>query len=189
MASVRVAVRVRPLNEREKQLSSKCVAEVKADSITIHKPISISNQGEEPNTFSFDFIYNSTDPHSSSFASQEMIFNDLGSDVIKAAFGGYNNCIFAYGQTGSGKSYTMMGHQEEKGLIPRICKSLFEQISGKSKRTESFHMEVSFLEIYNEQVQDLLQHNSTSIEENQLKVREHPVKGPYVQSKTTLYVM
>uniref|UniRef100_A0A8C6SEU0 Kinesin motor domain-containing protein n=1 Tax=Neogobius melanostomus TaxID=47308 RepID=A0A8C6SEU0_9GOBI len=78
----------------------------------------------------------------------------------------------------------MMGHEGDKGLIPRICDGLFEQISEKSKNTVSFHTEVSFMEIYNERVQDLLQKNTTSTDKTQLKVREHPKEGPYVQNLT-----
>ncbi|KAK7901438.1 hypothetical protein WMY93_018207 [Mugilogobius chulae] len=184
MASVRVAVRVRPLDEREKNVSSKVIVEVKADTITIYKPVSLSNRGEEPKIFSFDFSFDSTDPNSSSFASQEKIYKELGSSVIKAAFEGFNSCIFAYGQTGSGKSYTMMGQKGDKGLIPRICEGLFQQIAENSKSAESFHMEVSFLEIYNERVHDLLQMKSAPTDKNCLKVREHPKEGPYVQNLT-----
>ncbi|XP_072293294.1 uncharacterized protein kif16bb [Eucyclogobius newberryi] len=183
MASVRVAVRVRPLDEREKKVSSN-VVEVKADTITIYKPIVLSNRGEEPKTFSFGLSYDSTDPNSPSFASQEKIYKDLGTGVIKAAFEGFNTCIFAYGQTGSGKSYTMMGHKGDKGLIPRICEGLFQQMAEKSKSAVSFHAEVSFLEIYNEHVHDLLQTSSAPADKGRLKVREHPKEGPYVQNLT-----
>ncbi|PWA16201.1 hypothetical protein CCH79_00020119 [Gambusia affinis] len=64
---------------------------------------------ERIRTFTYDFSYDSTDGRSRAFVSQETVFGDLGSDVLKAAFEGYNACVFAYGQTGSGKSYTMMG--------------------------------------------------------------------------------
>lgn len=72
---------------------------------------------------------------------------------------GYNTCIFAYGQTGSGKSYTMMGsesNQQEKGLIPRLCEHLFDKISSSANEDHLFKIEVSYIEIYNEKVRDLL---------------------------------
>ncbi|XP_055018395.1 uncharacterized protein kif16bb [Boleophthalmus pectinirostris] len=188
MTSVRVAVRVRPLDEREKNVSSKVVVELKANNITIYKPICLSNRGEKPKAFSFDFSFDSTDPNSSSFASQEKIYKNLGTGVIKAAFEGFNTCIFAYGQTGSGKSYTMMGQKGDKGLIPRICEGLFQQIAEKSKSAVSFHTEVSFLEIYNERVQDLLQKSLVPTDKACLKVREHPKEGPYVQNLTRYLV-
>lgn len=58
-----------------------------------------------------------------SFASQDLVYNDIGKEMLQHAFEGYNVCIFAYGQTGAGKSYTMMGRQEEgqEGIIPMVC--------------------------------------------------------------------
>ncbi|XP_029377635.1 uncharacterized protein kif16bb [Echeneis naucrates] len=133
-------------------------------------------------SFHFDFSFDSTDRRSPTFASQEKIFQVLGSDVLKAAFDGFNACIFAYGQTGSGKSYTMMGHAEDKGLIPRICEGLFLEISQRSKSDAvSIRTEASYLEIYNERVQDLLKKRTTPTD-GCLKVREHPRDGPYVEN-------
>ncbi|XP_018522543.1 LOW QUALITY PROTEIN: uncharacterized protein kif16bb [Lates calcarifer] len=185
MASVRVAVRVRPLNKREKQLSSKVIIHVNESTTSIHKPSPVRGDGlkDKGKTFSFDFSYDSTDRASPTFASQERIFHDLGSDVLKAAFEGFNACVFAYGQTGSGKSYTMMGHTEDKGLIPRICEGLFWEISHRSKSDAvSFRTEVSYLEIYNERVRDLLNKRTTPTEGGCLRVREHPRDGPYVEN-------
>ncbi|KAI0237575.1 Kinesin-like protein KIF16B [Lamellibrachia satsuma] len=118
------------------------------------------------------------------------IFQDLGTDALQAAFDGYNACIFAYGQTGTGKTHTMMGHPGEIGLIPRICEGLFsrmeevaeEEEEKEEEETVSFKLSVSYLEIYNERVRDLL-HPSlpTGGSRYSLKVREHPKDGPYVQ--------
>uniref|UniRef100_A0A4W5R589 Kinesin family member 16B n=1 Tax=Hucho hucho TaxID=62062 RepID=A0A4W5R589_9TELE len=108
------------------------------------------------------------------------VFKELGSDVLKAAFQGYNACISAYGQTASGKSYTMMGNPGNAGLIPRICEGLFSRIAGMTRWDEaSFRTEVSYLEIYNERVRDLLRRKSTQT--YNLRVREHPKDGPYVE--------
>ncbi|XP_012730306.2 uncharacterized protein kif16bb [Fundulus heteroclitus] len=185
MSSVRVAVRVRPLSKREKLLSSKVIIHMKGDTTSIHKPS--SGRGEKlkdrGKTFSYDFSFDSSDVNSPTFASQEKIFKDLGSDVVKAAFDGFNTCVFVYGQTGSGKSYTMMGHKLDKGLIPRICEGLFQEISNRSKSDGvSFHTEVSYLEVYNERVQDLLKKRPPCSEGGGLKVREHPTDGPYVEN-------
>lgn len=92
---------------------------------------------------------------------------------MKNAFDGYNVCVFAYGQTGSGKTYTMMGSEHDRGLIPRICESMFLKMAEGT----TYKVEVSYLEIYNERVKDLLTKNSS----HNLKVREHPSQGPYVQ--------
>ncbi|KAL1006133.1 hypothetical protein UPYG_G00068230 [Umbra pygmaea] len=185
MASVRVAVRLRPMNRREKDLTAKNIIEMKGDKTTITNlkiPDGITGDlvRERKKTFTYDFSYDSADSKSANFVCQEKVFKDLGSDVLKAAFQGYNACIFAYGQTGSGKSYTMMGNPGDAGLIPRICEGLFSRIAGMTRWDEaSFRTEVSYLEIYNERVRDLLRRKSTQT--YNLRVREHPKDGPYVE--------
>uniref|UniRef100_A0A674DZW9 Kinesin-like protein KIF16B n=1 Tax=Salmo trutta TaxID=8032 RepID=A0A674DZW9_SALTR len=147
---------------------------------TIPDGITGDSTRESKKTFTYDFSYDSADSKSNTFISQEKVFKDLGSDVLKAAFQGYNACIFAYGQTGSGKSYTMMGNPGDAGLIPRICEGLFSRIAGMTRWDEaSFRTEVSYLEIYNERVRDLLRRKSTQT--YNLRVREHPKDGPYVE--------
>ncbi|XP_039542703.1 kinesin-like protein KIF16B isoform X4 [Pimephales promelas] len=185
MASVRVAVRVRPMNRREKDLSAKCIIEMEGNKTTITNlkiPDGVTGDSvrERAKTFTYDFSYDSSDSKNGSFVSQEKVFKDLGTDVLKAAFEGYNACIFAYGQTGSGKSHTMMGMPGDVGLIPRICEGLFSRISGMTRRDEaSFRTEVSYLEIYNERVRDLLRRKMAKT--YNLRVREHPKEGPYVE--------
>uniref|UniRef100_A0A672Z931 Kinesin-like protein KIF16B n=1 Tax=Sphaeramia orbicularis TaxID=375764 RepID=A0A672Z931_9TELE len=166
-------------------LTAKCIIKMEGTktSITNMKiPDGVSGDSvrERIKTFTYDFSYDSTDCKSSSFVSQEKVFRDLGSDVLKAAFEGYNACVFAYGQTGSGKSYTMMGNPGDAGLIPRICEGLFSRISDTTRwDAASFRTEVSYLEIYNERVRDLLRRKSTQT--YNLRVREHPKDGPYVE--------
>ncbi|XP_062420238.1 kinesin-like protein KIF16B isoform X14 [Pungitius pungitius] len=185
MASVRVAVRVRPMNRREKDLTAKCIIKMEGTktSITnlkIPDGIAADSTRDRTKTFTYDFSYDSKDCKSSTFVSQEKVFKDLGSDVLRAAFEGYNACVFAYGQTGSGKSYTMMGNPGDAGLIPRFCEGLFSRIAAATRWDEaSFRTEVSYLEIYNERVRDLLRRKSTQT--YNLRVREHPKDGPYVE--------
>ncbi|XP_028827820.1 kinesin-like protein KIF16B isoform X2 [Denticeps clupeoides] len=185
MASVRVAVRVRPMNRREKELSAKCIIEMERNKTTITNlkiPDGVvgDSMREKTKTFTYDFSYDSADCKHATFVSQEKVFKDLGTDVLKAAFEGYNACIFAYGQTGSGKSYTMMGNPGDSGLIPRICEGLFSRIANVTRWDEaSFRTEVSYLEIYNERVRDLLRRKSSKT--YNLRVREHPKDGPYVE--------
>lgn len=140
---------------------------------------------ESAKTFKFDKSYWSfarDDPH---YAGQENVFNDLGIPLLDNAFQGYNNCIFAYGQTGSGKSYSMMGYGEEIGVIPRICKDMFERIERITVDPNlKYTVEVSYLEIYNERVRDLLNPASRG----NLRVREHPSTGPYVEDLAKLAV-
>uniref|UniRef100_A0A8C5YP48 Kinesin-like protein KIF16B n=1 Tax=Marmota marmota marmota TaxID=9994 RepID=A0A8C5YP48_MARMA len=135
---------------------------------------------ERIKTFTYDFSFYSADTKSPDYISQEMVFKTLGTDVVKSAFEGYNACVFAYGQTGSGKSYTMMGNSGDLGLIPRICEGLFSRINETTRWDEaSFRTEVSYLEIYNERVRDLLRRKSSKT--FNLRVREHPKEGPYVE--------
>ncbi|XP_028417859.1 kinesin-like protein KIF16B [Dendronephthya gigantea] len=137
--------------------------------------------------FVYDYSYWSVAQSDQHFTSQEQVFQDLGTKVLDAAFEGYNACVFAYGQTGAGKTYTMMGTQNDPGLTPRICEGLYKHASVNSNDQESFRIEVSYLEIYNEQVLDLLRipsHKKRDILPARLRVREHPKDGPYVQGLT-----
>ncbi|NWS53950.1 KI16B protein, partial [Chunga burmeisteri] len=170
---------------REKDLNAKFIISMEKNKTTItNLKVPEGSSGdtgrERTKTFTYDFSYFSADSKSPSFVCQEMVFRNLGTDVLKSAFEGYNACVFAYGQTGSGKSYTMMGNAGDAGLIPRICEGLFSKISEKTKRNEaSFRTEVSYLEIYNERVRDLLRRKSSKT--NNLRIREHPKEGPYVE--------
>ncbi|XP_051039232.1 kinesin-like protein KIF16B [Phodopus roborovskii] len=185
MASVKVAVRVRPMNRREKDLEAKFIIQMEKSKTTITN-LKIPEGGtgdsgrERTKTFTYDFSFYSADAKSPDYVSQEMVFKTLGTDVVKSAFEGYNACVFAYGQTGSGKSYTMMGNSGDSGLIPRICEALFSRINETTRWDEaSFRTEVSYLEIYNERVRDLLRRKSSKT--FNLRVREHPKEGPYVE--------
>ena len=181
MSSVKVAVRVRPFNKREKARNATKIIEMQGDSTRITNP-----NNAKPNTFAFDFSHDSFDPSSDTFANQLKVYNDLGKEMLDHAFEGYNVCIFAYGQTGAGKSYTMMGAPEpdQQGLIPRLCEELFGRIEAAKTELLDFSIEVSYLEIYNEKVRDLLNPRSSG----NLRVREHPVLGPYVEDLTKLVV-
>lgn len=141
---------------------------------------------EGSKTFAFDRSYWSFDKNDSHYAGQQNLHSDLGLPLLDNAFQGYNNCIFAYGQTGSGKSYSMMGYGEEHGVIPRICKDMFERIGTLqgADQNVSCTVEVSYLEIYNERVRDLLNPST----KGNLKVREHPSTGPYVEDLAKLAV-
>ncbi|CAG13138.1 unnamed protein product, partial [Tetraodon nigroviridis] len=159
--------------------------------------------------FCFDYCYWSVDPADPRYASQEEliliaetspeedwtwstmpgfvarvlmlgVFQDLGVSVLSGASEGYNVCLFAYGQTGSGKTYTMMGTPESSGLTPRICQGLFRAQDTFPDGQNSSRVEISFLEIYNERVRDLLSRGEQK-KRVSLRVREHPEKGPYVE--------
>src|SRR6201996_5924959 len=148
------------------------------------KSKSAKASSEGTKTFAFDKSYWSFSKDDSHYAGQDNLFNDLGRPLLDNAFKGYNNCIFAYGQTGSGKSYSMMGYGQEFGVIPRICRDMFERIEGVEDRNLTFTVEVSYLEIYNERVRDLL----NPATKGNLRVREHPSTGPYVEDLAKLAV-
>uniref|UniRef100_A0A3Q2PL98 Kinesin family member 13A n=1 Tax=Fundulus heteroclitus TaxID=8078 RepID=A0A3Q2PL98_FUNHE len=175
---VKVAVRVRPMNRREIELNTKCVVDMEDNQTILHPPPS--------NVFAFDHCFWSMDESNvPKYAGQEVVFKCLGEGILENAFQGYNACIFAYGQTGSGKSFSMMGNGEQPGLIPRLCCSLFERVHKEENEAHTFKVEVSYMEIYNEKVRDLLDPKGSR---QSLKVREHKVLGPYVDGLSQLAV-
>lgn len=185
---VKVAVRVRPMNRRELELNTKCVVEMEGNQTVLHPPPSNTKQGERkpPKVFAFDYCFWSMDEsNTTKYAGQEVVFKCLGEGILEKAFQGYNACIFAYGQTGSGKSFSMMGHAEQLGLIPRLCCALFQRIALEQNESQTFKVEVSYMEIYNEKVRDLLDPKGSR---QSLKVREHKVLGPYVDGLSQLAV-
>ncbi|XP_056236715.1 kinesin-like protein KIF13A isoform X7 [Seriola aureovittata] len=185
---VKVAVRVRPMNRREIELNTKCVVDMEDNQTVLHPPPS-NAKGEnrkQPKVFAFDHCFWSMDESNvPKYAGQEVVFKCLGEGILENAFQGYNACIFAYGQTGSGKSFSMMGNGEQPGLIPRLCCSLFERVHREENEAHTFKVEVSYMEIYNEKVRDLLDPKGSR---QSLKVREHKVLGPYVDGLSQLAV-
>ncbi|KAM9761884.1 kinesin-like protein KIF1A isoform 29-T31 [Menidia menidia] len=183
-ASVKVAVRVRPFNSREIGKESKCIIQMSGNTTTIVNP----KQAKDNKSFNFDYSYWShTSPEDVNYASQMRVYKDIGEEMLLHAFEGYNVCIFAYGQTGAGKSYTMMGKQDVKdqqGIIPLLCEDLFTKISDNTDNSMSYSVEVSYMEIYCERVRDLLNPKN----KGNLRVREHPLMGPYVEDLSKLAV-
>uniref|UniRef100_A0A1I8P2H7 Kinesin-like protein unc-104 n=1 Tax=Stomoxys calcitrans TaxID=35570 RepID=A0A1I8P2H7_STOCA len=187
MSSVKVAVRVRPFNSREIGRESKCIIEMFDNTTTaITNPKVPPNSSESVKRFNFDYSYWSHDPKDPCFSTQSMVYKDIGEEMLQHSFDGYNVCIFAYGQTGAGKSYTMMGKQEEhqEGIIPMICKDLFRRIASTESADLKYSVEVSYMEIYCERVRDLLNPKN----KGNLRVREHPLLGPYVEDLSKLAV-
>ncbi|KAK2804034.1 kinesin-like protein Klp8 [Onygenales sp. PD_10] len=195
--NIKVVVRVRPFNGREIDRKAKCIVQMKGSQTVLATPPGAEEklrkggkQGggsvEGPKVFAFDKSYWSFNRSDPNFAGQEDLFKDLGAPLLDNAFQGYNNCIFAYGQTGSGKSYSMMGYGEEAGVIPKICKDMFQRIAAiqSADKNLTCTVEVSYLEIYNERVRDLL----NPATKGNLKVREHPSTGPYVEDLAKLVV-
>ncbi|XP_043798280.1 kinesin-like protein unc-104 isoform X15 [Apis laboriosa] len=187
MSSVKVAVRVRPFNNREISREAQCIIEMSGSTTSILNPKAPPGSKDSIKSFNYDYSYFSMDPNDANYSSQLMVYKDIGEEMLEHAFEGYNVCIFAYGQTGAGKSYTMMGKQEEgqEGIIPQICKDLFRKISRNSNECLKYSVEVSYMEIYCERVRDLLNPKN----KGNLRVREHPLLGPYVEDLSKLAVM
>lgn len=140
----------------------------------------------EEKTFTFDNSFWSHDKADEHYAHQEDVYNCLGEEFLDHNFEGYHTCIFAYGQTGSGKSYTMMGTPEQPGLIPRTCEDLFQRIESSESPNISYNVRVSYFEVYNEHVRDLLVPRTDP--PYYLKIRESPTEGPYVKDLTDVQV-
>ena len=191
--SIKVAVRVRPFNTREQERGAKLVVDMQGNQTIISHP-----RGEvAPKKFSFDYSYWSHSgyreddegymhPEDTRYCDQARVFKDLGEGVLSNAWAGYNCSLFAYGQTGSGKSYSIVGYGANKGVIPVVCQKLFSKIEEKiaAKPKDEYEVTLAMIEIYNEQVRDLLNPATMKIKGG-LKIREHPKKGFYVDKLTS----
>ncbi|KAH7520915.1 hypothetical protein FEM48_Zijuj08G0196300 [Ziziphus jujuba var. spinosa] len=176
--NVQVLIRIRPLSSRERASPgySRCLKQESAQTMVW--------LGHPETRFTFDHIACET-------ISQESLFRVAGLPMVENCLSGYNSCMFAYGQTGSGKTYTMMGEiyeiegkfNEDCGITPRIFEYLFQRIQAEeeSRKNEQlkYSCKCSFLEIYNEQITDLLEPSS-----NNLQIREDLKKGVYVENLT-----
>ena len=183
--AIKVAVRVRPFNARERERGARCIVRMNGATTTILHPDS-----EESRAFTFDHSYWSHDGFeadeagylrpagdSSAYASQERVFADLGTGLLDNAWAGYNVCLFAYGQTGSGKSYSVVGYGENRGIVPLACEEIFRRKAAQESDALQVHVTVSMLEIYNEKLRDLLAPGAAAAE---LKLRATP-KGTFVE--------
>lgn len=189
VSNLTVAVRVRPMNTKELAcVGAADVVSVRDKELMIRVQPSGSNSVYTDHIFQYDYVFWSSDESNPLYATQEDVFMTIGMPLLNSAFRGYNACLFAYGQTGSGKSFSMMGKSmcdivdidsdEYSGITPRFCRDLFNRLSKLPKETIAT-VEVSYFEIYNEKIHDLLA-NPTSVNRTPLKVREHPEWGPYV---------
>ncbi|KAL3957780.1 hypothetical protein ACCO45_008358 [Purpureocillium lilacinum] len=199
--NVRVVVRVRAFLQREIEKATRClidmdpitqVTTLKAPEIpgTPNGKQSLRGKVIDDKQFTFDNSFWSHDVKDTHYAHQEDVYNSLGEEFLDHNFEGYHTCIFAYGQTGSGKSYTMMGTPEQPGLIPRTCEDLFERIEAAQNEDSNvaYNVRVSYFEVYNEHVRDLLVPMVPSSAPHYLKIRESPTEGPYVKDLTEVPV-
>ncbi|KAG2379500.1 hypothetical protein C9374_006617 [Naegleria lovaniensis] len=226
--SIKVCVRIRPLNEKEKSRNSVSIWKTASNNTIYHhfNPSSINNNNSSgnnptsstsnnnnnnllsssassssslsslllqqqqqnngnnndimsssnnnnngiPTSYTFDHVYDQQ-------SSTELIYSEMCKHIVIASVRGYNGTIFAYGQTSSGKTFTMKGSKDLEGIIPLSIRDVFTTISQTPDR--AFQIRVSYLEIYNEIINDLL-----DIENKKLKIREDLSKGVYVEGAT-----
>mmetsp|Transcript_105405 Transcript_105405/g.187452 ORF Transcript_105405/g.187452 Transcript_105405/m.187452 type:complete len:955 (+) Transcript_105405:23-2887(+) len=167
--SIRVAIRVRPLNSSEGSVS--------AVSLSSSTPaVYVKALDNQIKTFAFDCCF------SPSSGSQGKVYADFCSDLVASALDGYNSCLFAYGQTGAGKSYTMMGYGDDPGVTPRAVEKIFEQKEKIKASGRELRVWASFVEIYNEQIRDLLDPGGSKNplpggHPASLRVMDHPELG------------
>ncbi|XP_060621195.1 kinesin-like protein KIF3A isoform X2 [Anolis sagrei] len=176
--NVKVVVRCRPFNEREKTMCYKMSVNVDEmrGTITVHKT---DSSNEPPKTFTFDTVFG---PESK----QLDVYNLTARPIIDSVLEGYNGTIFAYGQTGTGKTFTMEGVRavpELRGIIPNSFAHIFGHIA-KAEGDTRFLVRVSYLEIYNEEVRDLLGKDQTQ----RLEVKERPDVGVYIKDLSAYVV-
>lgn len=125
---------------------------------------------------------------------QQYVYECAGKPLLDKAFDGYNVSIFAYGQTGSGKTYSMIGTDSCPGLIPRFFDDLFENKLKRDKLVSNSHIEISYYEIYNEKIFDLLRSTKEPVTTGKnsnlrnLQIREDKQKGPYIVGLQTLSI-
>lgn len=198
--NVKVVVRVRAFLPREIERNAECL--IRMDPSSQQTTLMVPNDTDPANAraksrkvieeknFTFDNSFWSHDPSDEHYATQEDVYDSLGEEFLDHNFEGYHTCIFAYGQTGSGKSYTMMGTPDHPGLIPRTCEDLFERIAAAQEETPniSYNVRVSYFEVYNEHVRDLLVPITPNTPPYYLKIRESPIEGPYVKDLTEVPV-
>ncbi|CAG5131881.1 unnamed protein product [Candidula unifasciata] len=177
--TVRVVVRSRPLNDKEVETNCKIVVKVEEvrGTVTVKNPQ--SSHDEIPKTFTFDIVFGPD-------CNQLDVYNKVARPVVDCVLEGYNGTIFAYGQTGTGKTFTMEGLRaipEKRGIIPNSFAHIFGHIA-KAEGDTRFLVRVSYLEIYNEEVRDLLGKD----QHQRLEVKERPDVGVYVKDLSAFVV-
>lgn len=174
--TVKVAIRVRPMNSLEKKNNTVNCVEVDK----CNNQISVINQEtKEEKTFQFDYVY----PPGTT---QRQVYDETAYPLVESVFEGYNGTIFAYGQTGCGKTFTMMGDptkEDLRGIIPNAFAHIFAYINNEGT-AKKFLVRCSFIEIYNEEIRDLLGKDSTK----KLEVREDPKTGIFVRDLNQMQV-
>ncbi|XP_029630797.1 kinesin-like protein KIF3C isoform X2 [Salmo trutta] len=189
--TVKVVIRCRPLNRKEEAAAAGGVGgivemDMRLGQVVLRNPR--GPPGEPRKTFTFDSVY---DPSSK----QRDLYDETVRPLIDSVLDGFNGTIFAYGQTGTGKTYTMQGvwlEPERRGVIPNAFEHVFTQIS-RSAADRQYLVRASYLEIYREEIRDLLDPNVHAPHvpnvhthsHRTLELRESPESGVYVRDLTS----
>ena len=155
-ASVQVAVRVRPLNDRELKHNTLPVVTASSSEKTVTLIKNGATNRQERKTYAFDEVF-------SEFSTQQDVFDKVR-PLVDDVVAGFEGTVFAYGQTGTGKTHTMEGNlvsEEGKGVIPRAVEAIFDQLS--NPKYSEYTVSAQYLEIYNEELSDLLLDDSASV--------------------------
>jgi len=174
---VKVVIRCRPMSKQEVIDGRENILDIRIKDgvVAIRKPDS-----KDFKDFTFDGVY-APDTLQANF------YNDTGFPVVESVMEGYNSTIFAYGQTGTGKTFTMVGAEsvenpELRGVIPRAFEHIFNSIN--TTPSKKFLVRASYLEIYNEEIRDLLSKNP----KQKLELKDHPDGGVFVKDLTNFIV-
>jgi len=183
--AIKVCIRVRPFIREELEGDRAVGGDVR---LCIQMPtttqVVMTREGDDPRSFDFDRCYWSHNKEHPLYADQQTLQEELGECMLEKALAGFNNCIFAYGQTGSGKSFSVLGGTgEARGLLPRVVEGLFRHLAAMPAGTTCKTI-VAFLEIYNEQIRDLLAQPDPTGKQQKLDVKQHPVLGTIVPGLT-----
>ncbi|XP_067840527.1 kinesin-like protein KIF3C isoform X2 [Heptranchias perlo] len=169
--SVKVVVRCRPMNGKEEAAAYDQIVgmDVKLGQVSIRNPKAISS--EMPKTFTFDAVYDSN-------SKQSDLYDETVRPLVDSVLQGFNGTVFAYGQTGTGKTYTMQGiwaDPEKRGIIPNSFEQIFTHIS--RSQDQQYLVRASYLEIYQEEIRDLLNKDQNK----KLELKEKPETGVYIK--------
>lgn len=183
--NIKVSVRVRPLLKRELPTENEfpqsliSMPEAEPHKVILTNPKGKSSGNDNNRSYLFDECIWSFDPKDLHYTDNLKYYEKTGPQLLSHFFEGYNVCLLAYGQTSSGKTYTMMGDREQPGIIPLLLHDILKQMDISIKQKINCELKLLYVEIYNEQVKDLLEKGSLN---KKCRVREHPVTGPYVEN-------
>ena len=188
--TVRVVVRSRPFSKKEIADGRKAIVEIDSatGAVALRNPGSDGPNGGDRKGFTFDAVYDEN-------STQRAVYDETAYPLVESVLKGYNGTIFAYGQTGCGKTHTMQGYPEPpelRGIIPNSFDHIFDHIAVASSQAEKkeFLCRCSYLEIYNEEIRDLLADRKLKPgeEPERLELHENPEQGVYVKDLTMVTV-